>query len=619
MDASRKKALKIIAAFAFVFEIVYVIAANAFLRSETFDQLLNGSPEKLWIRFHDAYSYWPGHARMRALDVRGHNGPVIWQVHAENVSAQLSLIPLLWRTLEVNRADVERAATSIQLWQERLPPSPPSRRDPFRLKFHDVEIENLYEVAIHDYLYRGEASVDGSFELWPGRELNVWNAELDFRQGKVTKQDTPVLDNLRAKLDASLLDYLPPEDKGIEVLNHIKRASLEVSGDLSDPNFVNLYLQSIPWLGVSRLKGALKTKIEVRDGHLAPDTSGEVRADRIDFELGPYRSESWGFVRWSLPEDLFKMSVLLGDYKFPNKDRKQKPYMQGKKLRIDANTKGLKLTELFSRVRDLSVDLNIEKAKVTDLSVLNDFIPVTDKFVIKKGEATLNTRVYVSTREITKRGFLKLDARDVHSSFRGLDFKGDMLFSCEVQDSDEGIDSFEVTDAKLQIKRVNILKPKSSSERKIKNWAGTFVVPEALLQPNHSVIVNGDFGMEYDNAEPMLIMLGSEIRLIRVLKAFASVDKVSGSGNFKIGPQLFDLASVRVNSSDVDLLGRYRFLDKQHRYVAWFRFETFKAGIEYDGKKSHFSVTNALEWYRKRGEWPPIRSQKIKNLAPESP
>ena len=185
-----------------------------------------------------------------------------------------------------------------------------------------------------------------------------------------------------------------------------------------------------------------------------------------------------------------------------------------------------------------------------------------------------------------------------------------------MQDIEESIDTFEITNTTLKIHGVNILKPITSAQRKVKNWQGTFVIPEAVLQPNHSVIVAGNFGMEYDNAEPLLIMLGSEFRVIRILQRFAAVDKLSGSGDFQIGPKLLDFSAIKVNSSDVDLLGRYRFFEKRHKFVTWFRLNTFKAAVEYDGKKPHFALTDSLNWYEKRKDWPGIVSKKIKHVAP---
>jgi hypothetical protein len=612
VDAARKKALMIVVAVASVVEVAYVTCANLFLRSQYFDSLINSEPEKLLIRFESPVSLWPGHLRLKKFEIKGHDGSVKWTVKSDSIAAQITLIPLIWRTLDVRSAEISHTSIQIELWQKRLPKKvnlEPIRR-PFRLVFHDLDLNKIEEIKIHKYRFRGLANLDGAFTLLPGQEVNVTKAEFDFLEGNVTSHDLTVLKDFKGTLTANLLDYLPPEDKDLDVLDHLGHVSLDIRGTLNDPNFINLYLLEIPWIRIATLNGALKAKVEVRDGVIVEGTEGEVKADHVDLQLGPYHSESWGRVRWGLNKDILKMNLSIHDYKFLGLDLK-KPFMNGKSLKVLANTKNLRLKDMFSKVNDLAVELGIKQAKITDLDFLNDFIPVTDKFTIDDGEADLDAKIYLSTRSKSKKGFIKLHTNNATTTFRDLKFKANAEFSCNIQDTEENIDTFEVTDAKLTLSQVSVLDPKTSGQRKVKNWGGTFIIPEVLLQPNHSVIVSGNFGMEYDNAEPILLLLGSEFRVVKVFQAFAAVDKLSGNGHFKIGPGLLEFSSVKLNASDVELLGRYRFYENLHKFVTWFRFETFKAGIEYDGKRTNFSVTNALDWYEKREEWPPIRAIKI--------
>lgn len=601
-----------IAAILISFETAYIVGANWFLRRKPLTEVfhINDNPDKLMMRFESPKSYWPGDIRVKAFEISGHNGSVKWNIKTGPLVAEISLSSLLHRILEIDSIDISTAQVNVELWQPRPPENiTQSDKAPFWLKFHKLRIAHLESAQVHNYLYSGDASVTGSFDLWPGRQLDIWSSAINIDSGEIRHDNKVVLKDAQALLETKIHDYHPDDEKNLEILNHLKRVSLWLKGNIDEPSIVNWYLKDVPWLRMAKLKGAVEGNVEVQNGNVISGTNGKVNAEHIDFEVGPYSSLSTGVVEWSFNKKSLKLRNSLNDYLFFGPSSKDS-FMRGKSLTLEGTTKTLGLQNMFLHLRDLDIAMKVEKAKITDLGVINDFIPVSDKLKIVQGQADFDSLLYLSTTHPSKKGFLKLKTSNARTQFRDLRFDGNAEINSTFRNSEKGIDVFEMTDTFLKVSDVNMLGKKNHS-KKIQNWRGQVDIPLAYIRPKYNVISNGHFKTHLDNAEPILIGLGQEFRLFRILRKVAAVDHVTGEGDFQIGPKLFSFEDVKLDSSDINLKGRYQFYENQHKFLMWFKYDTLKAAIEYNGKNSSYAVNNTLKWYEKHGAWPKIESKKI--------
>ena len=59
----RRRWLIVLAVTLFLFEGLYLAAANYMLNSDRIFELINRKPEKFWIHWDSAWTLWPGMAR----------------------------------------------------------------------------------------------------------------------------------------------------------------------------------------------------------------------------------------------------------------------------------------------------------------------------------------------------------------------------------------------------------------------------------------------------------------------------------------------------------------------------------------------------------------------------
>lgn len=591
-------------------ELFYIVFANWMIRKHNFLDLfnVNENPQKLYVKLESPKSYWPGQLSVKSFEISGHDGSVKWKVRTSGIRANITLMSLFKRTLEFENVRVNKADVEILLNQGRLPQSPPNP-NPYLFKFHKIKIKDIGDIVFHDYRFKGELELNGSFDLLPGLKLNLWNSDLNFKSGDIFHFQNKALSSFKSQITATILDYNPQDDKDIDVLNHVNDASIAINGRITEGTFLNWYLKDIPWLGIKHLTGDLSTKILIKDGVIANKTEGKILATSIGLKLGDFVSKSKGEVSWKIQQDDLKLNTKLIDHRFYFKTS-TKPVIKGSVFSLNTQTPTLNLIDLFTGIKDFDVGLHAIDTTVLDLSFINDFIPVDDKFRILSGEAKLNSKIYLSNDGKSRKGFFNLKTTNAATKFKDTELTANIELNADIQDTEPDIEVFEITNTKLKISNVNPIQKRVKRSQKIKNWKGEVFIPKAYLRPYHNVVVSGSMNLNFDSAEPFLYSFGQDFRFLRILQKVADLDHLNGRLKFQIGPGLVSIDDLSLASSDLNLIGNYRFTDDKHRYLVWLKFETLKAAIEYNGRKISHAVNNTLNWFEKRRTWPEIEIKK---------
>jgi len=74
---------------------VFVIAANIFIRTDLFTQLINKKPEKDYISWESAVTYLPGVATAKGFTLRSQTKRDQVYVHLAEANARISLIKII--------------------------------------------------------------------------------------------------------------------------------------------------------------------------------------------------------------------------------------------------------------------------------------------------------------------------------------------------------------------------------------------------------------------------------------------------------------------------------------------------------------------------------------------
>ncbi|MEQ1875684.1 MAG: hypothetical protein ABL958_03500, partial [Bdellovibrionia bacterium] len=191
MTARSRNVLRF-AIFIVVLEIIYVIAGNAFIRSDTLKNLVN-APNKTFIDYTDAWTVLPGLAHVRNFSLSDQDQNVQWELKIEEATVSINLLTLPFRRLNLTKVNAQGANFKLRLQksvEEKKPgipeiagferPIPPKSDKPpedrFRFLINNITLKDLREIWIDDHRFEGVIDAHGAFYVWPAQEFEIREA-----------------------------------------------------------------------------------------------------------------------------------------------------------------------------------------------------------------------------------------------------------------------------------------------------------------------------------------------------------------------------------------------------------------------------------------------------------
>ncbi len=255
-----------VAAILFALEVVYLVGANALLRTSLIQDSVS-SAKGFHLDYASAYSLWPGHVRVRDFSLRVEDYNVQFEVALDRGELYIALSELPFKKFRVTRLDAEgtrfrmrHKIIAIGDDAERVAAYPPLRGfadPPYYVgvpsapiadgdyDLWSVRIQNVTarvsELWVMEHRFRGSGVARGSFVVKPARWVQVEPAELQLDSGYWTLGEHRVAERVRGKLTCDIPDMKVQESEGIDVLGDISATvRLELGG--GQLSFLRAYL-----------------------------------------------------------------------------------------------------------------------------------------------------------------------------------------------------------------------------------------------------------------------------------------------------------------------------------------------------------------------------------------
>jgi hypothetical protein len=617
MKALRRKGLLVGLVLLVAAELAYVWGANALLRSGQIFEWVNHRPERLLLRFEHAWTPLPGLVFIEGFSIVGQDGPIRWSVEVPRIRTWISLSSFALRTLrtygvtgEGGRVAVERVEALLEVAPEKMASElateatpEPSKRSPFKFDFHGIDLEGLERLSLFDYSYEGLLSVGGAFALTPGQRLRIGSGLIAFERGRVLLEGRELSRQLEGEIDASIDTWLPQQE-GPERLFDLLSADVRLGGVLEDASFLRYYLRSISWLKLLGVSGEFAVDAKIRDGAFEAPTHVGLKATSMGAGLGDaYVARGSGEASWAVEEGpgdpSLSMNFELHDYRAFDQLR-DFPVARGRLLRMTADSRDLELRKVFSDISDLSATLDLSKVEVTDLRFINNFVPASAELEITSGAASLEAKLHVSTRHAAPESFVRLAGQNTQGRFGNTRLSGDFEIEARLKDHEKGATAFRIAGTRVAFSKVNVVR---KDRRKLSDWKGQLLLREGVLRSEGAVVFSGDAELELDDARPVLAVLAVNSRIARLIERAANMRDLKGQCSFALGPEHFELANLELKSSDLDLLGRLRFIGKSRQLLAFVDWRIFQIAFALDKGQSRTKIVRAREWFHQQPAW----------------
>lgn len=273
----------------------------------------------------------------------------------------------------------------------RKPPSPPFQGD--RSKYWTIQIEGVradtHEIWIEGARYLGSAHAYGAFTLRPLTVVEV-NAGLDVKSGNLTLGDNPLAQELRGSLGVTVDRFDPLPETGVEPLRHIS-VDLTLDGELRDVALLKPVLRRMRAPDFESSSGHFDLFTRLDHGKLIPASRFELHASRWAMSSGRYRAVGTDtLVEGSIEEALGTshgvVSIVLGPYQVLD------PQLGEELIEGDGMTLRMmsdRLNLLDRPFEDLGFQIQLDAARLPDLTVLNSYLPKSEAFEVLGGTGEL--------------------------------------------------------------------------------------------------------------------------------------------------------------------------------------------------------------------------------------
>lgn len=172
-------------------ELLYLLAANAYLNSALAMRTFNQKPERFHIEWARAYSLYPGHLHASGVRLGGQARRNRWVTTSTEASGRIKLLPLLARRLSFGTIRADEVALELDRETTSLPPSTSTRKTPpWTLHFDGITTDTLRSLQLAKWRVdelrdaRARFALDkklrqGPFEILPST-LHARSARLSY-------------------------------------------------------------------------------------------------------------------------------------------------------------------------------------------------------------------------------------------------------------------------------------------------------------------------------------------------------------------------------------------------------------------------------------------------------
>ena len=537
-----------------LFEVFYLGLINLALSLPVTQTLINQiKPDKFAVSWEKAWSWYPFRVHATGVSANGQSRGQQWQVDAPAASASISLIPLLWKSVNLSGADVTDAVFHLRprpradkdhskirpyfapIKNRKLETEPAPEVAKKKGKAWDISVDGIHANGNHSvWIYQLQAKLKGELEAdinfqTRGGPFSLENGELDINLDSIViNGDREVVRDGHVKGTLAFAPFVPKENKGIKALEFLS-LDADIRTETESLAFLNFYLEGFHGMDVAG-RGTIDGHLNYQLGKLKAGNNILISADELAVDLLDYRAQGEGEISLEVTEA--EPDVLAIEIKFGELDG-----MHIASNEVMASGEGLSFsgkgsTQLLPVGGEEHIAsylaVTIPSIKVPDLALYQRFIPKGWSFKLLGGEGALEAKAELTPFGFT--GFSRLSSKAADVGVKDFQFTTDLDMNLNIEAprlAETGIDVsgtyIHINNARLSSKEVGNVEPWTAS-LDIEKGRVKLILPEGVSkQARLSELLDGIKGQEIlpmlDSDSEQLKVRGviSDLRWINVL------------------------------------------------------------------------------------------------------
>lgn len=374
----------------------------------------------------------------------------------------------------------------------------------------------------------------------------------------------------------------------METLLSAADAEVDIDGSMSDLQWISILFKNNHNISV-RGGGKLAVHGLLESGWLAPGTLAEISAENLELDFLDYLARGNGRIELQVSKggarpdveidlDVFDAALKRGE--------SEKAFIEEVKVKLDALGRNMSYQGPGD---ELKIRVQIPTAKVTDMSIFNQYFPQNSPLQLLGGTAALSANIELEP--LTAGGFVKLNARQLNARLDAQHITADLAMDIELKDGVPRDLDFDISGSTVLLDRVEVDGKQSSFDQS--DWNIRFDLKKGRIVWNKPVWLQAQTEMLMEDTRPVVAMLANQREKHGWLEKLLTLDNVVGSASFSLANGEFVISNAFASSEKIDIGGKGIVHAEGNEGLLFARYRKLSGLMKISDGKRSFHVLNA--------------------------
>ena len=587
--------------------VLYLVAANIFLRTRLLRHVMNADPVAVLLEYDSGYSLWPGKVHATNLSLRGRDSNVEWILKVDDVDFTVSLNELLRSRFHATRVRGKNVTFQIRQRIEpadatptriaalaripgfgevplRDPPKPPlsdADYNLWRVHLEDVVVEHARDVWVDEGRFLGDARIEGGFLLQPARWVTVGPAKVDIAQGEAWTGSDAILKELRGHIGCTIHRFEVQAVSGSDVLDYV---SLDAAVDGAIPSLA--FVHDLVDVDAEGGSGPVHVEALVDHGILT-SAAIDVSNDKAHLDFGSHAILGSAFTHIRATESgvTFEVDATSLDA-MRNGERTPLVRIPAATLRTHGHARELR--KLFPPD---AIHIDVPEGALPDVHSFDAYLAKDGDIHLVRGHGTI--RAHATIEGPNARGEAALALVGTEMRMKDGRIWGDLNLDAKIPKANLASRDLDLTGSHVEVANL-----RSGQSKDARPWAA-----KATLAPMHAKLgphfaIDGHVTASCQDARPIVDLLASRSPLPAWAGDLVSTQSVLVRADVRTAPSLIEVRNVRgVVSDRFDLAADYVTRGDHSHSAFLVTSGPLSIGIEAQDGSSHVVLAGTRDWF----------------------
>jgi hypothetical protein len=612
-----------------LFEVIYVVGANIFLRSGLLPQLINKKPEKMRISWDSAFTYLPGFANVKGFELRSQTRRDQIFVAVAEADARISLVKLAFKTIHIRGVDARNVDFR---YRERFdsprrvkrgedlseppanfenypeipefsnPPDPKpediypmkKKKRPWTIKITGADVEGPVKVALNEFRIDGEGSVGGGVTVKPRETITIHRGRLDFSSTKVLIASEVVTENLSINTNLRFKPFPAKKAKLPDVLGGVT-GTLYVAGLLGEMAAVhNEITPGITTFGA----GIVAANLRFKNGVLRAGSRYTLQSEPFYVQIIELVATGSAMVEGETVkeqgEHVSRAKITLDDFEFVDPDDDSAD-ITGSGLEINAVWEGFSVAGGVPASR---AEIVLPPTQIHDVSTFNRLIPGDSVMSLQSGTGEIQARLEVTDRVAV--GTIDLVAEGIVLKARETPLYGDLEVHAQLEEGDLPAKTFDLSGTTIRLDDIVDEELSQRKQKKLEAWFCEIALEQGSVTFGKPMSSNARLQVKMFDTKPLVAILKELGVKIKALSLMPNVKNIDGRMQVDFGNGYIEIEELDLSGKDLEVLGWIHIRDKKANGRLFTKYGILAAGVGIDQGKAKVHLGKPRKWFEEQ-------------------